>query len=74
MSDTEQPLSSDEQVYQEHRSDLAARQVYANEEPAAADNGRQGDAPCADVDEVVAESFPASDAPPNTPPGAPTKP
>lgn len=73
MSDTEQPRSSDEHVYQEHRGDLAARQIYANEEPAA-DRGRQADAPCADVDEVVAESFPASDAPPNTPPGAPTNP
>jgi hypothetical protein len=76
MTNAEPSRSSDEQVYQENRDELEVRTVYsteAGEMPTDAQVPDQSIPTKEDVDEISAESFPASDAPPNTPPAAPDK-
>ena len=67
MTDAEQPVSPDEQVYQSVKSDEPVlKTVYTNEEDTDTSADLVGEpeiAPGLTVDEVSAESFPASDTP-----------
>jgi hypothetical protein len=67
MNDAEHTTSPDEQVYQETKSDAPVlKKVYTNEEDTDTTQGSVGEpeiAPGLTVDEVSAESFPASDTP-----------
>ncbi len=74
MSDATPSRSSDEQVYQEHKDELEVRTVYSTETgdtPTDAQVPNEVIPRKEDVDQISAESFPASDAPPTTPPAAP---
>jgi hypothetical protein len=75
MSSFQNDRSPDEQVYQENKDELEVEQVYTTpqgETPVT--EQLPDDVPTKDeVDEISAESFPASDSPPNTPPAAPSK-
>lgn len=69
MSDAEQPVSSDEQVYQSVKSDEPVlKTVYTNEEgaDATADVGVQTRADAA-LDDSLAQTFPTSDPQPTAP-------
>jgi hypothetical protein len=76
MTEAGPSRSSDEQVYQENKDELEVRTVYSTE---AGDTPTDAQVPDdaiprkEDVDEISAESFPASDAPPTTPPAAPAR-
>jgi hypothetical protein len=67
MTDAQQPVSPDEQVYQSVKSEEPVlKKVYTNEEGTDTAGGSLEQpelAPGITVDELSAESFPASDAP-----------
>lgn len=69
MSDAQQPISPDEQVYQEVKGDEPVlKTVYSNEEgtDAAAEVGVQTTADAA-LDDSLAQTFPTSDPQPTAP-------
>lgn len=74
MSDAEQPVSPDEQVYQETKSDEPVlKTVYSNEEgtDATGDVGVQTRSDAA-LDDSLAQTFPTSDPQPTAPTTAAT--
>jgi hypothetical protein len=76
MTNAEPGRASDEQVYQENKDELEVRTVYSTETGETPTDAQVPDEVILrkeDIDEISAESFPASDAPPNTPPAAPNK-
>lgn len=76
MTEAQPSRASDEQVYQDNKDQPEARTVYSTEVGDTPTDAQVTDDAIPrkeDVDEISAESFPASDAPPTTPPAAPAR-